>query len=122
MLSFQDQPANSISGAPLTGKTGGELSVKVTAAEGTPWEDILVRITAVTNNGAGVTACSNEATTDAQGVAHFPDLSVSKAGGYYLVATTVEASADEDVAAYATATVRSNRFNLKNSNQPAPCS
>ena len=122
VLSFQDQPANGISGAPLTGKTGGELSVKVTAAEGTPWEDILVRITAVTNNGAGVTACSNEATTDAQGVAHFPDLSVSKAGGYYLVATTVEASADEDVAAYATATVRSNRFNLKNSNQPAPCS
>ena len=123
VLTFQDQPANSTVNTPLTGKNGGgELSVKVTGAQGTPWEDILVRITAVTNNGAGVLTCGNEAVTDEQGVAHFPNLTVSKAGGYFLVATTVEPEADEDVAAYSTATVNSDRFNLKNSNIPTPCS
>ncbi len=120
LMSFLNQPANGISSLPLTGTAGGAVSVKVTGKEGTPWEDILVRITAVTNNGAGVTACGNEVATDAQGVARFPDLSVSKAGGYYLVATTVEA--DADVTAYTPATVTSNRFTLKNSNKPAPCS
>jgi hypothetical protein len=106
----------------LIGKNGGELSVKVTAAQGTPWEDILVRITAVTNNGSGVTVCGNEAVTDETGVAHFPNLTVSKSGGYFLVATTVEATTDSDVAAYSTATVNSDRFNVKNSSVPAPCS
>ena len=42
--------------------------------------------------------------------------------GYFLVATTVEATTDPDVAAYSTATVSSDRFNLKNSNKPSPCS
>ncbi len=122
VLTFEDQPANGLVNTALTGKAGGELSVKVTAAEGTPWEGIVVHIDAVTNNGKGVTACGNEATTDEQGVAHFPNLTVSKAGGYFLVATTIEENTDPDVAAYSTATVNSNRFNLKNSTVPAPCS
>lgn len=122
VLSFEDQPTNGDVNTPLTGEAGGELSVKVTGAQGTPWEGILVHIDAVTNNGAGVTACGNDATTDEQGVAHFPGLTVSKAGGYFLVATTVEATTDPDVAAYSTATVASDRFTLKNSTVPTPCS
>ena len=122
VLAFQDQPANGTINTALKGKSGGELSVKVTGAQGTPWEDILVRITAVTNNGAGVAVCGNEAVTDETGVAHFPNLTVSKAGGYFLVATTVESTTDPDVAAYSTATVNSDRFNLKNSTIPTPCS
>ena len=123
VLTFQDQPANGDVNTALTGKVGGgELSVKVTGAQGTPWEDIQVHIDAVTNNGKGVTACGNDATTDEQGVAHFPDLTVSKAGGYFLVATTVEATTDPDVAAYSTATVDSDRFTVKNSTVPTPCS
>lgn len=122
VLTFQDQPANGTVNTALKGKKGGELSVRVTGAQGTPWEDILVRITAVVNNGSGVVVCGNESSTDEQGVAHFPNLSVSKAGGYHLVATTVEATTDPDVAAYSTATVNSNNFNLKNSTIPTPCS
>ena len=95
--------------------------MRVVAALGTPWEGIKVHIGAVTNNGATVTACGNDAETDAAGIAHFPDLTISKAGGYNLVATTVEASEDPDVTAYSTATVSSNRFNLKTSNKPSPC-
>ncbi|HEU4800833.1 MAG TPA: hypothetical protein VFS94_09380 [Gemmatimonadales bacterium] len=123
VLTFVDQPANGDVNTPLIGTVGGgELSVKVTGAEKTPWEGIDVHIDAVTNNGKGVTACGNDATTDEQGVAHFPDLTVSKAGGYFLVATTVEATSDPDVAAYSTATVNSDRFTLKNSTVAAPCS
>lgn len=122
VLAFQDQPANGTANTPLTGRGGGELSVKVTGAQGTPWEGILVRIAAVTNNGAGVATCGNEASTDGQGVAHFPNLTINKSGGYFLVATTVEATTDPDVAAYSTATVSSDRFNLKNSRTPSPCS
>ena len=122
VLSFEDQPANGLVNTALTGKAGGELSVKVTAALGTPWEGILVHVDAVTNNGKGVTACGNNATTDEQGVAHFPNLTVSKAGGYFLVATTVEETTDPDVAAYSTATVNSDRFTVKNSSVPTPCS
>ena len=120
-LSFVTQPANGTINTPIKGSGNSEIQVKVVAAQGTPWEGILVHIDAVTNNGEGVFSCGNNAETDAAGIAHFPNLTVSKAGGYFFVATTVEASTDPDVTAYSTASVNSNRFNLKNGNKPAPC-
>lgn len=120
-LSFVTQPANGTANTPLKGAGNSELRVRVVAAQGTPWEGIKVHIDAVTNNGANVAACGNDTETDAAGIAHFPNLTITKAGGYYLVATTVEASQDPDVTAYSTATVSSDRFNLKTSNKPSPC-
>ena len=120
-LSFVTQPANGTINTPIKGAGNSEIRVRVVAAQGTPWEGILVHVDAVTNNGEGVFACGNDAETDAAGIAHFPNLTVSKAGGYYFVATTVEASTDPDVTAYSAASVSSNRFNLKNGNKPAPC-
>jgi hypothetical protein len=120
-LSFPAQPANATINTPIKGAGNSELQVLVVAANGTPWEGILVRINAVTNNGEGVFACGNETETDEDGIAHFPNLTVSKAGGYFLVATTVESSSDPDVTAYSAASVDSDRFNVKNGNKPAPC-
>ena len=120
-LSFMTQPSNGSINTPLVGAGNSELRVRVVAAQGTPWEGIKVHIDAVVNNGANVTACGTDAETDAAGIAHFPDLTVNKAGGYYLVATTVEPSTDPDVTAYSQASVESDRFNVKNSNKAAPC-
>ena len=120
-LSFITQPSNGSINVPLKGTGNSELRVRVVAAQGTPWEGIKVHIDAVVNNGANVTACGTDAETDAAGIAHFPALTVNKAGGYYLIATTVEPSSDPDVTAYSQASVESNRFNVKNSTKAAPC-
>ena len=120
-IGFVSQPANGNSNSPIMGAGNSEIQVRVGAAQGTPWEGVLVHINVSLNNGSWVAACGNEAETDAAGIAHFPNLSVNKAGGYILVASTVEPSADPDVTAYSAASVRSNGFNLKNGKKGPPC-
>jgi hypothetical protein len=120
-LAYPAQPVNGTANTPLKGAGNAEIQVLVTADQGTPWEGIQVRIDAVTNNGANVAACGNVADTDAEGIAHFPNLTINKAGGYFLVATTTEPSSDPDVTAYSKTTLNSDRFNVKNSNKPSPC-
>jgi hypothetical protein len=120
-IGFVTQPANGTSNSPIKGAGNTEIQVRVGAAQGTPWEGVLVHINVSLNNGSWVAACGNVAETDAAGIAHFPNLTVNKAGGYILVASTVEPSTDPDVTAYSAASVRSNGFNMKNSRKSAPC-
>jgi hypothetical protein len=120
-IAFGADPANAKVNVPIKAIGGGEITVLVTGEQDTPWQGILVRITGVINNSTNLALCNAEAETDAQGIAHFPDLTVNKAGGLYLIATTVEDTEDPDVAAYSTATTTSGHTTVKNSNVPSPC-
>ena len=104
--------------APATVKFigGGSVSVTVTPAgtpgkPPTPLDGARVRLIATTNLGATVTAFGNTATTE-NGVATFPDLTISKAGGYRLIAT-LDGLGENSTAGYKFNNVTSNGFNLK---------
>ena len=91
---------------------------------GVAWEGVDVRLDAYNNNGSWVCSSGNIASTNAQGIASFPDFKLNKPGGYSLTATTL-ASTDGDGTQngnYA-GTSSSNRFNLKQGSSSAtpPC-
>jgi hypothetical protein len=66
---------------------------------------------ATTNLGTTVVASGNTATTE-DGVATFPNLTISKAGGYRLIAT-LDGFGENSTAGYKFSNVTSNGFNLK---------
>lgn len=121
-LTFVSQPLDGTANVPLASSPAGGIVVSVKAQNGTPWEGVRVQLDGVNNNGNFVAACNNIADTDEQGLAHFPDFSLNKAGGYRLVAHTVSPGTDPDVTTFAPDSTTSAGFNLKNSSDPSPCS
>jgi hypothetical protein len=116
VLEFTDQPEDGTVNTPVP------LTVRVTGAEGTPWEDIDVTLTAFANNGASLEVCGEVEKTNAAGEAVFDNLRFSKPGGAYVVATTTEPGVDIDVTAYSQASASSNRFNIRPGSGGVPCS
>jgi hypothetical protein len=89
------------------------VAVTITAANGTPWEGVVVRLSAVANNGDPLLICDNEDETNADGVAEFPEFRVSKAGGLIVIASTIEPTTDVDVTAYSAVADSSDRINIR---------
>ena len=87
------------------------VSVTVTPTGLTPTDGVNVRLIATSNLGATVVASGNTATTQ-NGIATFPNLKISKAGGYRLIAT-LDGFGQNSTAGYKFGNVTSNGFNLK---------
>jgi hypothetical protein len=94
-LAFVNRPLNAQKNRPVPG-AGGPVSVKAAGDAGTAWEGVLVRILGFTNNGTPTEVVNNEATTNAAGIASFPNLTVTKTGSIRLVAFTVAQDLDVD--------------------------
>jgi hypothetical protein len=116
-LAFQGQVADGRT-TPATVKFIGNLSVSVQVTPAgtpgkppTPIDGARVRLIATTNLGATVVATGNTATTQ-DGIATFPNLAISKAGGYRLIAT-LDGFGQNSTAGYTFNNVTSNGFNLK---------
>lgn len=88
------------------------MTVRITGAGETPWEGVLVRLSAMANNGQPLTICPDTATTNASGIADFPNFRISKPGGLIIVASTTEPNTDLDVTAYSQAADSTDRFNV----------
>jgi hypothetical protein len=113
-LAFQGQVADGRTAPAKVTFTGGiSVSVKVTPFGSTPMDGVHVRLIATTNLGATVVATGNTATTE-DGIATFPDLRISKAGGYRLIAT-LDGFGQNGTAGFQFNNVTSNGFNLKQS-------
>lgn len=121
-LSFVTQPVNGASNDPLNGAGNGVVAVKAVGQNGTPWQGVEIQLAAVQNQGAFVAVCHDQATTGEDGIALFPTTSINKAGGYILIAHTISESADPDVTTFASDSVNSSSFNLKNGRKANPCS
>jgi hypothetical protein len=91
------------------------VEVEVTAAAGTPWEDVVVELLPVANDGQPLFLCGNVDTTNAAGVATFPNFRVSNPGGLFVVASVTEPGTDEDMTHYydTAAADSSQRFNVR---------
>jgi hypothetical protein len=79
-----------------TTNTDLPLAVLVTAEGGTPWAGITVRVTAAANNGATLAPCGNEAVTNDDGLAVFPDFQINSPGTVKLTAATIETTTGID--------------------------
>lgn len=121
VMTFVSEPADGVTNAPIPGTPGADVAVKVTGANGTVWQGVHVKLEAVVNNGSFVATCNGEADTQADGVAHFPNVSVNKPGGYFFIASTVPPSNDVDVTAFAPDSTNSARFNLQMGSDTSPC-
>lgn len=114
-LAFTQQPVDVMVDTPVP------VAVSVKGNGGTPWEGVEVRLSAAANNGQPLELCGNVDTTNAAGLAEFPNLRLTKPGGAYLVATTVEPGQDVDVTSYSQATAESNRFVVGPGTGTSPC-
>ena len=111
-LAFEGQVADGRTTPAIVTFTGGKsVSVKVTPGGSTPLDGARVRLIATTNLGTTVVASGNTATTQ-DGIATFPNLTISKAGGYRLIAT-LDGFGQNSTAGYKFNNVTSNGFNLK---------
>lgn len=100
-LTFAQQPSNGSISAPIS----PPVAVKATTSSGTPVGGAVVTLTVIGNNGINAAVTGNVATTNDLGVATFPALMVTKAGGY-----TIQASGS--IAGGSTATATSLLFNV----------
>jgi len=82
-LSFQSQPSGTQCYA-VNQVISPPIKVKVTTTSGTPLAGVPVSVIAVLNNGSTVVVSQPNATTAADGVATFSNLSINKAGAYQL--------------------------------------
>ncbi len=101
-MSFAVQPTGG------TTNTALPLQVLVRGALGTPWEGVEVTITAAENNGTTLDPCGETATTNASGLAIFPNFQINKPGTVHLTAKTV--NTDPDLQAYPVDSVVSESF------------
>jgi hypothetical protein len=84
---FVSEPVGGFVGQPIIGGgTAGVVQVQVTTAAGTPLPGVLVTLAVAGNEGTTVSLSHATATTDDDGVASYPNLSLNKAGGYTLFA------------------------------------
>jgi hypothetical protein len=84
---FLSQPTNGFVKKPIPG-TEGPVSVLVKSDNGYLYRNIQVTISVANTSGTNVAASGAVATTGDDGIALFPDLTVNKAGGYTLTAST----------------------------------
>jgi len=111
-LAFQGQVADGRTTPGLVTFTNGQpVSVTVAPTGGTPMNGVQVQLNAVNNLGTPVVTDGNVATTQG-GFASFPALTISKAGGYRLVATIV-GFGQNNASGFNQKTAQSNGFNLK---------
>lgn len=99
-LSFTVPPVDGTM-SDIPGANGGDVTVLVQGAGGTPWEGVSVKVFGINNNGAMGQFVNNVVPTNAQGLAVFPDLGVTQPGGYTMYASTVADATDPDVTAFA---------------------
>jgi len=92
ILTFVTQPVNTNAGVAIPA-----FSVKVTGQSGTPWANVVVKLTPHTNNATNLAICNNTATTGNDGIATFNQAYVTKPGGVYFTASTIEPGIDPDV-------------------------
>ena len=104
---------------PLQGTDGNPVTVNVTTKGGTPLAGVIVTL-AVSGNSSVIAYFSDKGapaqptvqrTTDANGVATFDGVTLTKAGGYTLVAT---GTFDSGLNALTSPGVISNAFNIQN--------
>ena len=112
-LDFPKQVADGKTNQQIKFKDGSAVSVTVVPAGGTNLDGAVVLLTAVANLGTPVVAVGNTAITD-DGVATFPNLTLSKAGGYRLVAS-ITGFGQNNAAGFDLIGDESNGFNLKQS-------
>lgn len=112
-LDFPKQVADGKTGVQIKFTDGSPVSVTVEPAHGTNLDGAVVLLTAVANLGTPVVAEGNTAVTN-DGVATFPGLKLSKAGGYRLVAS-ITGFGQNNAAGFSIVQDVSNGFNLKQS-------
>jgi hypothetical protein len=100
-LTFVQQPSNGSISAPIA----PPVTVQATTANGTPVGGVTITLTIYNNQGQPATATGNVATTGEFGVASFPNLTLTKAGGYIITASG-------SISGNATKTVNSVLFNV----------
>lgn len=100
-LRFTKQPSNGSISAPIS----PPVAVKAATSAGTPVGGVVITLTVIGNNGINAAVTGNVATTNELGVATFPNLTVTKAGGY-----TIQASGA--ISGGSTGTVTSVLFNV----------
>jgi hypothetical protein len=112
-LDFPKQIADGKTFQPIKFKDHSDVSVTVTPSGGTDLDGAAVELTAVSNLGTPVIAAGNTAITY-DGVATFPNLTLSKAGGYRFVAK-ITGFGQNNAAGFNITQDVSNGFNLKQS-------
>jgi len=117
--SFAFPIVNGNNSTPLQGTDGNPVTVNVTTKGGTPLAGVIVTL-AVSGNNSVIAYFSDKGapaqptvqrTTDANGVATFDGVTLTKAGGYTLVAT---GTFDSGLNALTSPGVLSNAFNIQN--------
>ena len=111
-FSLGSQVADGRTGQPIKFIGGDVIKVKVTPKGLTPMQGVKVRLIATTNLGATVVASGTVETT-INGVATFPNLTINKAGGYRLIATSDGFGQNSTAGYNFFKNVTSNGFNLK---------
>ncbi|HEX6966309.1 MAG TPA: hypothetical protein VF166_10955 [Gemmatimonadaceae bacterium] len=94
-LQFLHGVANGVISQPLADSSGNPLHVSVTTKNGTPLPNVVVTLGIALNSsaiaylqdGSAPPSATVTRTTDADGVATFDDVFLTKAGGYQLIAT-----------------------------------
>jgi hypothetical protein len=112
-IDFPKLIADGKTSVPIKFKDGSDVSVTVIPAHNTALDGAVVELVAVANLGTPVIASGNIATTN-DGVATFPNLTLSKAGGYRFVAK-VNGFGQNNAAGFNIIQDVSNGFNLKQS-------
>ncbi len=111
-LTFLNQPQDTKVNEPITDPSGANIQVFAEGAAGTPWEGVTIQMVSVNNNGQPTQTLNNVAVTNAQGIAEFPGLHITKTGGAKLVAATLPPS-DPDVQGFVEASEESGKFNIR---------
>ena len=110
-MDFPKQVADGKTNQQIKFKDGSAVSVTVEPEGGTNLDGAVVELMAVANLGTPVTVTGNTAVTS-DGVATFPNLKLSKAGGYRLVAK-ITGFGQNNAAGFDLIGDESNGFNLK---------
>ena len=110
-IDFPKLIADGKTSVPIKFKDGSDVSVTVMPAHNTALDGAVVELVAVANLGTPVIASGNIATTN-DGVATFPNLTLSKAGGYRFVAK-INGFGQNNAAGFNIIQDVSNGFNLK---------
>jgi hypothetical protein len=110
-VDFPKLIADGKTSVPIKFKDGSDVSVTVMPARNTALDGAVVELVAVANLGTPVIAAGNIAVTN-DGVAKFPNLTLSKAGGYRFVAK-INGFGENNAAGFNIIQDVSNGFNLK---------